>query len=107
MATSGDFGGQKRLPQTATTEDFLTATDINNCMQFCSRSRDPASCNKNCEAGYRSCIGSTSTTWHPPPPPNCAQFYQRCVEGCNGDPDCECYCLQGYQRCRHVPVMPC
>ncbi len=27
MATSGDFGGQKRLPQMATSEDFLTATD--------------------------------------------------------------------------------
>jgi len=28
MATSGDFGGHQRLPQMATSGDFLTATDI-------------------------------------------------------------------------------
>jgi len=27
MATSGDFGGHQRLPQMATSGDFLTATD--------------------------------------------------------------------------------
>jgi hypothetical protein len=92
------------------------------CQEACARhgQRDPE-CDQRCMQAYQACAAmSASSTaavgsarWLAgnmaggfPPRRNCENWYQVCMGGCD-DPDCQCTCLQGYQRCRGVPVMPC